>query len=362
MKNSIIKDVRVQALKAPLNQPFRIAVGQHDTLDNLLATITLADGTQGQGEAAVATHITGETLAGTRENLRRLGEYSLGRDAAAYTTLSGAFHEMAPNNMAAVAAIEMALFDALTRQAGLPLWRLYGTRAKRLRTDITIVVGSLEETETSARRFRKQGFRAYKIKIGKDEELDLQRVLAVAGIAPGATLILDANQGFSGDQTLKFLKALKRRGVTPALVEQPVPRDDWEGLKRVTRLSEVPICADESVKTLAEAIRAVREKAVDVINIKLMKSGLVQSREIAAWAKASGIGLMVGGMMESSLAMTCSAHLVAGLGGVEFVDLDTPFFLKDRGGNSWLSASGVYDLAQVPAGIGIDIPPAFLAE
>jgi L-alanine-DL-glutamate epimerase-like enolase superfamily enzyme len=353
MRASIITACGVGVLHAPLIQPFRTALGQHDTLDNLCVTLTLADGTKGYGEAAVATHITGETIPQTEKNLRETGAWLCGRDAADYTVLSGVFHERMPDNKAAVAALEMAVLDALTRSAKMPLWALYGSAPAKVRTDITVVIDTLDETVLKTKAFYAQGFRAFKVKIGRDEELDLARVRAVAKIAKKAPIFLDANQGYTAQQTLRFLKDLDRCGIVPALVEQPVPKEDWEGLKRVTRLAKTRICADESVKSLADAVRAVKEKAVHVINIKLMKSGLVQAREIAHWARGAGMGIMMGGMMESALAMSCSAHLAAGLGGVEFADLDTPFFLKSSARPKFLSPDGVYDLSQVKAGIGV---------
>lgn len=353
MKKTNVAACDVGYLHAPLIQPFRTALGQHDTLDNLMVTLTLADGTKGYGEAAVATHITGETVPETERNLREVGAWLCGKDAADYTTISGSFHERMPANKAAVAALEMAMLDALTRSAKMPLWKLYGNRPAKVRTDITIVIDTLDETIAKTKMFYAQGLRAFKVKIGRDEALDLERVCAVAKIVKKAPIFLDANQGYSADQTLRFLKALDKRGIVPALVEQPVPKEDWEGLKRVTRLAKTKICADESVKSLADAVRAVKEKAVHVINIKLMKSGLVQAREIAHWAQSAGMGIMMGGMMESSLAMTASAHLAAGLGCVEYADLDTPFFLKDAHKHPFLAMNGVYDLSKAKAGIGI---------
>jgi L-alanine-DL-glutamate epimerase-like enolase superfamily enzyme len=98
---------------------------------------------------------------------------------------------------------------------------------------------------------------------------------------------------------------------------------------------------------------AIKEKACDVINIKLMKCGLVQAKEIAFLARANDIGLMIGGMMESTLAMTCSAQMAAGLGFFEYVDLDTPFFLKGISRHPFLLKSGLYDFTKAKSGIGI---------
>jgi L-alanine-DL-glutamate epimerase-like enolase superfamily enzyme len=131
-------------------------------------------------------------------------------------------------------------------------------------------------------------------------------------------------------------------------------RADWEGLKKVTRESKICVCADETSSSLADAVRIIKEKAAGAINVKLMKTGLVHAFEISRLAHAAGVKLMIGGMMESNLAMTASAHLAAGLGYFDFIDLDTPFFIKGEAArNPYLSSQGIYDLSKVKTGIGI---------
>ncbi|MBF0532598.1 MAG: dipeptide epimerase [Candidatus Omnitrophica bacterium] len=348
-----VEDCQVLPLKARLIQPFRTALGQHDTLDNLLLVIRLGNGVAGYGEAAVATHITGETIEATAKNLRQCCKNLVGKNVGDYLNISAKLQEQMPENQAAVAAVEMAVFDGLTRSLNIPLWKLYGSRPAKIRTDITIVIDTLENTREKAAAFYQQGFRSFKIKIGRDMDLDLARVIAIAKIAQKSQLYLDANQGYSAEQTLRFLKQLEKYDIIPELVEQPVPKEDKAGLVKVTRLAKSKICADESVKSLADAVWAIKEKACDVINIKLMKCGLVQAHEIARLAMANNIGIMIGGMMESRLAMTCSAQIAAGLGFVEYVDLDTPFFLKDTRRHPFLSRNGVYDFTQAKSGIGI---------
>lgn len=353
-KHAVIAKTSVRSFQASLYQPFRVATGQHDHLENILFTIELKDGTKGHGEAAVATHITGETIEQTLKNLKSIAIWLKGKAVEDYLDISAELHERLPHNKSAVAAVEVAIMDALTRYLHIPLWRLWTDKPKSLRTDITIVIADLEETQSKTKAFKAQGFRAFKIKIGRDMDLDFKRVEAVCRIAPRAQIILDANQGYSARQTLQFLKALSKVGIVPDLIEQPVPKADWEGLKKVTRESKVCVCADESASSLLDAIRIIKEKAAGAINVKLMKTGLVHALEISRLAHAAGIKLMIGGMMESNLAMTTSAHLAAGLGYFDFVDLDTPFFIKGEvARNPFLSSQGVYDLSKVKTGIGI---------
>jgi L-alanine-DL-glutamate epimerase-like enolase superfamily enzyme len=127
-------------------------------------------------------------------------------------------------------------------------------------------------------------------------------------------------------------------------------------LCQLTREAGILVCADESVSNFSEAALAIRLKAVKALNIKFMKTGILESWEIASLAKRNGIKLMIGAMMESALAVTASAHFAAGLGGFDFFDLDTPFFIKGKLAHSLaLDSHGRYDVTKVHAGIGVVI-------
>jgi L-alanine-DL-glutamate epimerase-like enolase superfamily enzyme len=362
----LIEDAVAAIIRAPLATPFRIATGQHDELANVFLRLRTSDGICGYGEAAVATHITGETVTATLINLQAAAAALRGRRIDAPEEACREFASAFADNHAGLAALEMALLDLSSRVRGVPLYQLFppaATHTPRLSfaTDITIVIGSLEEARVTAQRFAAQGFTAFKIKIGRDEELDLSRILAVRALAPHGALILDANMGFSAHRMLTFLDRLDCCGVRPVLLEQPVPKHDWEGLAAITAAlagSGTLVCADESVGSLADARRAIDSFAVSAINIKSMKSGLLEGTEIARLASAHGIPLMLGAMMESALSITASAHLAAGLGCFDFIDLDTTFFLKDEPAHSpYLVDSGRFDLRQ--AGHGIGVEPTF---
>lgn len=271
-----------------------------------------------------------------------------------YRGVCAEFRPLFLGNHAGLAAFEMAVLDGVAKSCRFPFYRFFGGRAVSLASDITVVIGSQPEAEATARAYCKRGFRAFKIKIGADEAVDLDRVLAVARTARGAKILLDANQGYDAPRMLRFLRELRKRGVIPALIEQPVPREDWEGLAKLTRESGVPVCADESVKSLADAVRAVKLRAVDVINIKFMKSGILEGAEIARLARAAGLRLMIGAMMESALAITAAAHFAAGFGGFDFVDLDTTFFVKGPLARSrYLDRGGRFDFKDAGPGIGV---------
>ena len=362
----VIEESLASVIRAPLATPFRIATGQHDELANIFLRLRTSDGIFGYGEAAVATHITGETLEATLANLQTAGTALRGRRIDAAEEVCREFSPAFAGNHAGLAALEMAVLDIASRVQGIPFYRLFAPVAAAkpklsFSTDITIVIGSLDEARASARQFAGQGFTSFKIKIGRDEELDLRRVLAVRETAPDSELILDANMGFDAERMLAFLERLDNSGVRPVLLEQPVPKGDWQGLAAITAAlagSGTLVCADESVASLDQARRAIDGGAVSAINVKTMKSGFLEGAEIARLASRHGIKLMLGAMLESALSITASAHLAAGLGCFDFMDLDTTFFLKGELARCpYLDDSGRFDLG--PAGHGIGVEPHF---
>jgi L-alanine-DL-glutamate epimerase-like enolase superfamily enzyme len=357
-----IAAVDARPFRAELAESFEIAGGAAHVHEGVFVRVRLRDGTAGWGEASPMAAFNGETPAGALSAARRAGRRWLGRDGAAWRARLTELEEALPRGAgAARAALGMALLDAWTRRCGLPLRALFGGAQTRVTSDVTVTIVPPEAAERAARRIRALGVRAIKIKVGKDPADDAARVAAVAAVDPRFTLTLDANQGYGPRQSLDLLRRLRARGIRPALFEQPAAADDWDGLARVARLGRVPVAADESVRGRADAWGLARRGAVQVLNVKLMKMGLLEAWDVALIARACGLGLMIGGMIETSLAMGCAAHFAAGLGGFRFVDLDTPLWLRrDPTRGLRLARGGVYDLSRVRAGIGVE--PDFRRE
>jgi len=355
MKDSAIKKFSVRELDAELFTPFTISTGSHKSLENAVFTLETAGGEQGHGEAAIATHITGETREATMKSLRRAGELLAGRDAADYLGAMCLLEKTLDGNRAALAAAEMALLDLATRLQGVSLWKFFGGRSPRLKTDVTVVIGGADAAYEFTLKMRRRGFKIFKIKTGVDMDEDFRRLESVRRAAPGCAVYLDANCAYTAKEAEKFLKELMRRGIRPEVVEQPVKKDDIDGLAYLSRRLPMPVCADESAYSLDDVFNLIRRNAVTAVNIKLTKLGFLRAREVWALARSKGIKLMMGEMLESELASCAAAHFAGGLGGFDFIDLDTPFFIKDSGmkGASFLSSDGVYSLDKVRAGIGV---------
>lgn len=347
-----LAEIAARPLDCAMNEPFAIAGGAADKVANALVRARLSDGTAGFGEGAPFAAFNKDNREKTLRAVRRAARDLVGRDATRLRPLLERVEELLAGRGAACAAVQMAVADAWTRRMRIPLRHLFGGAGTRLVSDVTITIVSAEAARAAAKRLKAWGIRTLKIKVGTSLEEDEARVRAAA--LPGLKIILDANQGYGARDALRLLARVKARGVRPILYEQPVAKDDWDGMACVERLGRIPVAADESVASRADAARLIRSRACSVVNIKLMKYGLLEAWDIALACRAAGLRLMIGGMVESPLAMACAAHLAAGIGGFEFIDLDTPlWFARNpmRGVN--IKRGGVWDLSRVEAGVGV---------
>lgn len=228
--------------------------------------------------------------------------------------------------------------------------------SRQLETDMTITTGTMEQASVAAQDILARGIHVIKVKIGSGNiDLDLERIAAIHAAAPAAPLILDGNCGFSADSALLLLSVLRAQNITPHLFEQPVPREDLDGLRQVSQWGGVSVVADESVSNLDDALKVIQAQAAHVVNVKLMKCGIIEALDIVALCRIAHTQLMIGGMVESILAMTTSACFAAGLGGFAFVDLDTPLFLAENPfAGGFAQQGGTLDLSHITAGHGVN--------
>lgn len=362
-----IRSLRAEPLDLALRAPFGIAGGAQDVARNVLVRVELADETVGLGEAAPFPAYNGETQAQALATLRAAAEWLPGREAglaggvaadADWRTVAEAFRERGgAESGAAQCGFEMALLDALTRRAGLPLWKIFGGAGTELETDMTVTTGSPEQSAADARAIRARGIRTIKVKVGgpRGAAHDLARLEAIHAVAPDSPLILDGNAGLSREAAAELAAGLRSRGIEPALLEQWLVKDDLAGAVELARATGWTLAADEAARTAADVPELARTGAAQVVNIKLMKSGVAAALDLAAAARAHGLGLMIGGNVEGSLAMTFSACFAAGLGGFAYADLDTPLFLAAEpfvGGMRYDGAR--ISVAHIAAGHGVE--------
>lgn len=298
-----------QPLTLELERPFTIAHGQSDTRTNVLARLE-----DGIGEAAGVPYL-GETEAGIVAYLERVDL----RDLDDPTQLDEVLARLPSGSAAARAAFDMALHDLWGKRLGQPLHRLLGLNPARIQpTSFTIAMAA---PEVMAAQARSLVLPILKIKLG--DALDEARVVALRQ-ACASRLRADANAGWTREKAARLLPRLAELGVE--LVEQPLPAGDLDGLASLARIQpRPPIFADESIKTMADIVAHAGK--VDGVVIKLAKCGGIREawRQIHV-AHALGLEVMLGCMIESSLAVTAAAQL-APL--VDHVDLDGPLLIKN---------------------------------
>jgi L-alanine-DL-glutamate epimerase-like enolase superfamily enzyme len=356
-----IADLDFRAFDVPLDEPFGIAGGTQTVAQNVLVRLRLGDGSFGLGEAAPFPAVNGETQAQVLSALPAARAALLGLDGLRLRPAARAAREALSGSPSALCAVESALLDAFTRHARISLWSFFGAAESELCTDITIPTGSIDHAATLATRAQRQGFDTLKIKIGgRSLETDAARIEAVARAASRARLVLDANASLSAESTLALLDALGELRSRVVLLEQPTPKHDLEALRTVSERAGVPVAADESACSTRDVVEIAAAGAARVINVKIMKSGVFEAWDMIRAAQAHGLGLMVGGMVETELAMTTSACLAAGVGGFGFVDLDTPLFMAARPLRGGFRQSGPrLRLDSIDSGHGVEEWPLF---
>lgn len=347
-----------------LAESFAISKGSIGTARNVLVRVALRDGSAGYGEAAPFEAITGETQASTLTALQAMIATVTGRDAAGWRVLAADLRRMFPAAAAARCAVEQAVVDALARHLGLSLPAFLGGFPRELMTDITIPVGGVARSVESAQQAEKAGFKTVKVKVGADDwELDAARVAAISQAAPGLSIIVDGNAGFSRGQAHRFLSAVTGAGAAVILAEQPVAAADITGLAELEREHGIPVCADESVRCPEDALRIAGSGGISSVNVKLMKCGVADALDIISIARSAGMTGMIGGMVETAVSMTFSAAVAAASHPFfGYIDLDTPLLMPRRFVRGGIRYSGPAVRFPRPAtGTGINAAVHFAA-
>jgi L-alanine-DL-glutamate epimerase-like enolase superfamily enzyme len=361
-----LPSVRVVALQAsplsvPLREPFVIASGRLETTRAVLVTATLEDGggrrAHGLGEAAALPPVTREDQP---ELLRAIGAACAAMQGTALSgvdALEGRLDALLGDGAVARAGFATALLDGWAQLASVPLAKLLGAGRGPLpvlETDITLPIAAPGHAAALAAGYRREGFQIFKVKIGRDFRADHAVLRAVRAAVPDARFRLDANAGFSAGDALALLDLALGDGLALECFEQPCARDDLDGMARVTAYSAVPVVADESFRGAADLDRLVAARAAHGVNLKLAKlGGPLAAVALGREARRRGLALMAGAMVETRVGLTAMAHVVAALGGVEWVDLDTAFLLATDPFTGGYTAAGPYLTLDESPGLGV---------
>ena len=343
--------------------PFTIATGTMDHAQNTLIHIHTDAGYYGVGECSAFPMIAGETQATCFEMARDFARCWKGRDALRIERRMQDLHDLTAFNATIKSAFDMALHDLAAKAAGQPLYQYLGGKKRLLETDLTIGIDTPEKMAQTAVKFKADGVRMIKIKLGKNGPEDVDRVHRIRdAVGPEITLRIDANQGWDFDTARLALQAMGSLNIQ--FCEQPMRRYNDHRLPELRQLSPIKIMADESVFDHHDAERLIAAGACDYINIKFAKSGgFLEAFRIAQVCERHKIPCMMGGMLESRVALTAFAHFALAHDIIRFYDMDTCLL----GHTADPVTGGVqyrgYFL-EVPdtPGLGADADPAFLRQ
>ncbi|HEX5577959.1 MAG TPA: dipeptide epimerase [Gemmatimonadaceae bacterium] len=282
--------------------PFVIARGGYAAHENVVVRITDDDGVEGLGEAAPNRYY-GESVATVTAALEQFAPVLGSADSWSLEAIDASLSRVLRGNNSAKAAISAALHDIVGKRIGVPVHRLWGLDASDC-GESSYTIGIADNDGLRQRVEDAASYPILKVKLGTDRDMEIVRVVRDA--APGKRLRVDANAAWSASHAVRMVDFLADHGVE--MVEQPVAQHDIEGFRFVRARSKIPIFADESCLVATDVPRLAG--AVDGINLKLAKCGsLREAMRIIHTARAFGMGVMAGCMIESSLGISAVAQL-----------------------------------------------------
>jgi len=303
--------------------PFTIATGTMHYAQNIFIRVHTDAGLYGVGECSAFPMIAGETQATCFEMAKDFAAIWKNKDATAIEDRMQELHNYTAFNATIKSAFDMALYDLAAKAADKPLYQWLGGEKKQPETDLTIGIDTPVNMANTAVDFVQRGVRIIKIKLGKNATDDVERVRRIReAVGESITLRIDANQGWTYDNALYALTAMQPYNIQ--FCEQPMRYWDDDKLPALVQQSPIKIMADESVFDHHDALRIIKAKACDYVNIKFAKSGgILEAIKIHTVCKQHQIPCMMGGMLESRVALSAFAHFALSHDNILFYDMDT---------------------------------------
>lgn len=336
------------------------SLGSHRLSRYVLVTIRTDEGITGLGEATVMPGWSGETPEGACAVIERyFAPELIGQNPFDLESLMHALDRGVVENFFAKAAIEMALLDIQGKKLDVPVYDLLGGRCRDTAIPVKFVVAAIEPdiAVRNAQRMVETGFSTIKIKVGRDPEADVARVRRVRdALGDGIRLTVDANGGWTVGDAITTIRRLEPYNLV--FVEQPVHRKDIRGMARVRASVGVPIMADESIFSVADALEVIRMDAADIISVYPGKNGgILRSRLIAQMAEAAGKPCHIGSNLELEVGSAAMAHLAVSTVNIQSerypADIIGPLYHQDRTTAEPFAVGG--GIATVPEGPGLGI-------
>ncbi|WP_144628780.1 mandelate racemase/muconate lactonizing enzyme family protein [Arthrobacter woluwensis] len=351
-----ITKASISLLEVPLKEPFVVSYDTYATMPSIVLTLETDDGLVGFGESVPDAHVTGETPGGAVEALRTLLLPAvLGLDPRDITAIHQRMDAALKGNGSAKAAVDIACWDLAGKAADRPVYALLGGRKPENPT-IARVMSILAPDTLAAQAVeaREEGFRHLKMKLGGRDGLDVERVRAVrAAIGHDLAIRVDANQGWGDPATaIAMIRELEPFGID--WVEQPIRADDVDGFELIRAQVGVRLMADEAVVSQADLARFVKARSVDMVNLKLQKSGgITPCHRLATQAELAGFSVQVGSMLETSIASAAGYHLALAHPAIVSTELSGPVKFTREPGNLEFRIPEV--LVSDRPGLGVDV-------
>jgi len=320
-----IKNISVWSADLGNTKPYTIAFKTIEEVKNAFVEITLDNGTTGLGSGNPSEFVVGESLEQCLEALEERNlEFLIGRDIREFNQLLFEVWKKFPDNPSARAALDIALHDAFTKYLDVPLVKFLGQKIKKLPTSNTIGIKGVDDTLKEAEDYIKRGFKAIKVKVGKDLEEDVERLMKLREkIGNGIALRVDVNQGYTVHETIE-LYGRTYDYLNIELFEQPLPAHDIAAMKSLPKEVRHVIAADESLINPVDAIELAQSpRAAGIFNIKLMKcGGISQALKISDIASHKNVDLFWGCNDESIVSSTAALHAAYACPNTKYIDLD----------------------------------------
>jgi len=327
----LITNITVKVIKIPLLKPFITSLRSVYELESIVLKIETYSGLAGYGETAPTFAVTGDSKESIIKALHVIKLNIIGKSILDFNELLHTVHSSIEKNFSAKSAIEIALYDLFAQSFKTPLYGLLGGNRRDFKTGITISLNDIDTMVKDSLEAQSRGFNSLKIKLGDDYKEDMQRVEEIyRALHVEVSLKLDANQGWSKEECVEFLNYMEREQISIELIEQPVKRDDIEGLKYIKDRTSIPVLADESVFSPMDTIKILEKEAVDFVNIKLDKcGGISKALQIADICELYGVKCMIGCMLEGAISVGAAVHVASARDKtITMLDLDAPILCK----------------------------------
>lgn len=358
----------VQSTRIPVRRLHQMAIGTTAFQENVIVTLIGEDGTVGYGEAPhmVGHSQRGETPATVRVVLRhKLMPATLGSDAMDRERLATVLARAVPGNLRAKGAIVMAAYDLAARELGTPVYNLLGGPV-RDRVPLSWSLPIVDETVVveEAREMVDRGWRILKVKIGRPDPLEDAAVVRAVRRAVGDEIEIraDANQAYDASTAVRVIRRMEE--AEPGFVEQPVHRDDIEGMAEVRARVGVPIMADEGAETPADVIALAKHRAADSVSIYIIgPGGIHSSRLMAQIAETCRMRAYVGGALEGPIGAAAGLHLAASSPAIDLgCEVGGQFLLTDSVAVEPIAMEDGALCVPTGPGLGIELDGDKLAE